>query len=187
MINFSSNIELQGKVEQDEDDFKWIFVVFERCCFPIWQPSFLKIKRLSTRACSSSRFIPVRWACSWAGRGCHDPPSQQRPSRSLSNRTSGPTDPGGPAGRVTLQGFLYQKSMLTGGHRPETFSGAFVQGPARKLENQTILETVQTRMVQTQSSLNLAGFRTALPPTAGLCHPPLLGSEREGWQVQDQC
>ena len=29
MINFSSNIELQGKAEQDEDDFKCIFLVFE--------------------------------------------------------------------------------------------------------------------------------------------------------------
>ena len=30
MINLSSNTELQGKAEQDEDDFKCIFLIFER-------------------------------------------------------------------------------------------------------------------------------------------------------------
>ena len=30
MINLSSNTELQGKAEQDEDDFKRIFLIFER-------------------------------------------------------------------------------------------------------------------------------------------------------------
>ena len=122
MINFPSNIELQAKVEQDEDGFKWIFVIFERCCFPIWQPSFLKIKRLSTRVCSSSWFVPVRWACSWAGRGCHNPHLSRGP-------TLGPTDPGGPTVRVTLQSFPRQNTCwLRVSLSLRVSPGALVQG-----------------------------------------------------------
>lgn len=82
MINFSSNRELQGKVEQDEDDFKCIFIIFKWCSVsPSGNHLPWRSKGCRTFLCSSSRFIPVRWVSGrrWSsttgvpGRSCHHP------------------------------------------------------------------------------------------------------------------